>query len=80
VSAEESLKAPRTKRRGVLEDVSMSKVMHQMSMKIERADVAKGEALRGCASDETCGPTHDPESTGSGLFSKSWQERTCKRR
>ena len=46
----------------------MSKVMHQMSMKIERADVAKGEALRELVSDETCDPTHDPESTGSGLL------------
>ena len=46
----------------------MSKVMHQKSMKIERADVAKGEALREFVSDETCGPTHDPESTGSGLL------------
>ncbi len=46
----------------------MSKVMHQMSMKIERADVAKGEALRDPVSDETCGPTQDPENTGSGLL------------
>ena len=46
----------------------MSKVKHQMSMKIERADVAKGEALRDPVSDETCGPTQDPENTGSGLL------------
>ena len=46
----------------------MSKVKHQMSMKIERADVEKGEALRDPVSDETCGPTQDPESTGSGLL------------
>ena len=48
--------------------MGMSKVKHQMSMKIERADVAKGEALRDPVSDETCGPTQDPENTGSGLL------------
>ena len=46
----------------------MSKVKHQMSMKIERADVAKGEAQRGPMSDEARDPTQDPENTGSGLL------------
>jgi RNA-directed DNA polymerase len=48
----------------------MSKVMHQMSMKIERADAAKGEALSGSASDETCDPTQELKSTGTGLLLK----------
>jgi RNA-directed DNA polymerase len=52
----------------VFKDVGMSKVKHQMSMKIERADVEKGEALRDPVSDETCGPTQDPENKGSGLL------------
>ena len=46
----------------------MSKVMHQMSAKAERAGVARGEALRDPASDETQGTTHETESTGSGLL------------
>ena len=46
----------------------MSKVMHQMSAKAERAGVARGEALRDSVSDETQGTTHDTEGTGSGLL------------
>jgi group II intron reverse transcriptase/maturase len=46
----------------------MSKVMHQMSAKAERAGVARGEALRDPASDETQGTTHETEGTGSGLL------------
>ena len=46
----------------------MSKVMHQMSAKAERAGVARGEALRDPVSDETQGTTHDTEGTGSGLL------------
>lgn len=45
----------------------MSKVMHQMSAKAERAGVARGEALRDPVSDETQGTTHETEGTGSGL-------------
>ena len=48
--------------------MGMSKVMHQMSAKAERAGVARGEALRDPVSDETQGTTHDTESTGSGLL------------
>jgi hypothetical protein len=44
--------------------MGMSKVMHQMSAKAERAGVAPGEALRDPASDETQGTTHDTEGTG----------------
>lgn len=46
----------------------MSKVMHQMSMQIERMKAGMGEAQRGPMSDETCDPTQDPENTGSGLL------------
>ncbi len=46
----------------------MSKVMHQISAKAERAFVARGEALRDPASDETQGTTHGTEGTGSGLL------------
>ena len=46
----------------------MSKVMHQMSTKIERVKAGMGEAQRDLISDETCGPTQGPESTGSGLL------------
>ena len=46
----------------------MSKVMHQMSAHAERAGVARGEALRDPASDETQGTTHETEGTGSGLL------------
>ncbi len=48
--------------------MGMSKVMHQMSAKAERAGVARGEALRDPASDETQGTTHETEGTGSGLL------------
>ena len=46
----------------------MSKVMHQMSMSIERMKVGMGEAQRGPMSDETGDPTQEPENTGSGLL------------
>jgi RNA-directed DNA polymerase len=46
----------------------MSKVTHQMSAKAKRADVAEGEAGCDPVSDETCGPTHDTNNTGSGLL------------
>jgi len=52
----------------VFKDMGMSKVMHQMSAKAERAGVARGEALRDPASDETQGTTHETEGTGSGLL------------
>ena len=46
----------------------MSKVMHQMSAKAERAGVARGEALRDPVSDETQGTTHETEGTGPELL------------
>ena len=49
----------------------MSKVMHQMSAKAERAGVARGEALRDPVSDETQGTTHETEGTGPELLLKA---------
>ena len=46
----------------------MSKVMHQMSMKIERMKAGMGEAQRDLISDETCDPIDETENTGSGLL------------
>jgi hypothetical protein len=48
----------------VFKDMSMSKVMHQMSATAELTGVARGGALRDSVSDET----HDTEGTGSGLL------------
>ena len=42
----------------------MSKVLRQMSAKAGRASVAHGEAGRDPASDETCGPRHETQDTG----------------
>jgi len=46
----------------------MSKVMHQMSAKAERAGVARGEALRDTISDKDQGTTHETEGTGPELL------------
>ena len=42
----------------------MSKVMRQMPASAGRASVAHGEAGLNLASDETCGPRHDTQDTG----------------
>ena len=42
----------------------MSKVMRQMPAPAGRVGVAHGEAGRDLASDETCGPRHDSQDTG----------------
>jgi hypothetical protein len=42
----------------------MSKVLRQMSAKAGRASVAHGEPGRDPASDETCGPRHETQDTG----------------
>jgi RNA-directed DNA polymerase len=52
----------------MFKDVSMPKVMHQMSAKAERVSVVRGEAQNDLISDETCGPTHATKSIGSGLL------------
>jgi RNA-directed DNA polymerase len=48
----------------VLKDMAMSKVMRQMPAWAGRASVAHGEAGLNLASDETCGPRHDTQDTG----------------
>ena len=42
----------------------MSKVTRQMPTSVGRASVAHGEAVGDPASDETCGPRHDTQDTG----------------
>lgn len=56
----------RAKREGVREGVPMSRVMRQMPERSGRAGAACGEAARGAVSDETRGPRHETEGTGSG--------------
>lgn len=48
----------------MLKDMAMSKVMRQMPASAGRVGVAHGEAGRDPASDETCGPRHDTQDTG----------------
>lgn len=54
----------RAKRDEVLKVMMMSKVMHRMPARAGRASVAHGEAGRALSSDETCGPRHDTQDTG----------------
>ena len=49
--------------------MSMQQVWRQMPAQAGRVGVARGEAARDPASDEICGPRHDPVNTGSGLLS-----------
>ena len=44
--------------------MSMPKAVRQMPAQAGRAGVAHGEAVREPASDEACGPRHDPSDTG----------------
>jgi RNA-directed DNA polymerase len=46
----------------------MSRVMRQMPERSGRAGAAGGEAVREAVSDETRGPRHETEGTGSGLL------------
>ena len=48
--------------------MSMSKVMRQMPMQVGREAVGCGETAPEAASDETCGPRHDTQGTGSALL------------
>ena len=48
--------------------MSMLKAMRQMPAQAGRVGVARGEAACDPASDEACGPRHEPASTGSGLL------------
>jgi len=44
--------------------MSMPEAMRQMPAQAGRAGVARGEAVREPASDEACGPRHEPSDTG----------------
>ena len=44
--------------------MAMSKEMRQMPASVGRTSVVHGEAVRDLASDETCGPRHDTQDTG----------------
>ena len=51
-------------REGVLIDMSMPKALRQVPARARRAGAARGEAGREPASDEACGPRHEPNGTG----------------
>ena len=42
----------------------MRQALRQMPAKVGRAGAARGEAARDLASDEACGPRHEPKGTG----------------
>jgi len=59
--------------------MSMPKVMRQMPTQVGREAVGRGEAASDASSDETCGPRHDTQDTGSALLKDALTKENLQR-